>query len=56
MNDLRSKLKSRGSENFGEEVVVTSNISFIIDSFSGNVKYLATHCYGCRVLQRVIEY
>lgn len=31
-------------------------IQFIVDSFSGNVYTLATHPYGCRVIQRILEH
>lgn len=31
-------------------------IQFIVDSFSGQVYALATHPYGCRVIQRILEH
>ncbi len=31
-------------------------VQFIIDAFRGHVPRMATHCYGSRVLQRIIEY
>ena len=31
-------------------------IQFIVDAFSGQVYALATHPYGCRVIQRILEY
>jgi pumilio RNA-binding family len=31
-------------------------IQFIIDSFIGQVYALATHPYGCRVIQRILEH
>ena len=38
------------------ETVSSPQIQFIIDSFSGQVYSLATHPYGCRVIQRILEY
>jgi pumilio RNA-binding family len=34
----------------------TAKVQFIIDSFKNQVRVMATHCYGSRVLQRIIEY
>lgn len=31
-------------------------ISFIVDAFTGQVYALATHPYGCRVIQRILEH
>eukprot|EP00397_Hematodinium_sp_SG-2012_P007940 GEMP01007991.1.p1 GENE.GEMP01007991.1~~GEMP01007991.1.p1 ORF type:complete len:592 (+),score=142.73 GEMP01007991.1:167-1942(+) len=31
-------------------------IQFIVDAFKGCVQRMACHCYGCRVLQRLIEH
>eukprot|EP00392_Amoebophrya_sp_AT5.2_P017011 g17326.t1 len=31
------------------------DLQFIVDSFSGNVRDIAGHRYGCRVIQRIIE-
>jgi pumilio RNA-binding family len=33
-----------------------SDVDFISHVFRGNVKRLASHCYSCRVLQRIFEY
>ncbi len=33
-----------------------SQIQFIVDAFMGHVFMLATHPYGCRVVQRVLEH
>jgi hypothetical protein len=33
-----------------------SQVDWIVNAFSGEVRRMATHCYGCRVLQRIIEY
>ena len=38
------------------ERVAASKIKFIIDAFYGQVYALATHPYGCRVIQRIFEY
>lgn len=38
------------------EVVPAEKIQFIVDAFSGQVHTLATHPYGCRVLQRILEH
>jgi mRNA-binding protein PUF3 len=38
------------------ERVPTEHIQFIIDAFRGQVHTLATHPYGCRVIQRMLEY
>ena len=39
-----------------EQIRPTSRIEFIVGSFSGQVCKLATHPYGCRVIQRVLEH
>lgn len=31
-------------------------IQFIVETFYGQVYHLATHPYGCRVIQRILEY
>jgi len=36
--------------------VPTEHIQFIIEAFKGQVHTLATHPYGCRVIQRMLEY
>ena len=38
------------------ERVPASLIQFIVDAFQGHVYVLATHPYGCRVIQRILEY
>lgn len=38
------------------ERMPTGKVQFIIDAFKGEVRRMATHCYGSRVLQRIIEY
>ncbi len=38
------------------ELVPRQYIGFIIDCFKGRVSELASHSYGCRVIQRVLEY
>lgn len=38
------------------ERVSPENIRFIIDAFYGQVYVLATHPYGCRVIQRIFEH
>lgn len=38
------------------ERVPTQNIQFVIEDFKGSVVTLATHPYGCRVIQRLMEY
>jgi mRNA-binding protein PUF3 len=38
------------------ERVPTEHIQFVIDAFRGQVHVLATHPYGCRVIQRILEY
>src|SRR5688500_11188019 len=37
------------------ERVPAQLIGFIVESFSGQVYSLATHPYGCRVIQRILE-
>ena len=39
-------------EQIGRE---SAQVRFIVDSFDGEVANLATHRYGCRVIQRVLE-
>ncbi len=38
------------------EVIPLEHIRFIIDAFVGQVQNLATHAYGCRVIQRILEH
>ena len=38
------------------ERVPAEHIQFIINSFTGQVQSLATHPYGCRVIQRMLEH
>lgn len=38
------------------ERVPTEHIQFVIEAFRGQVNILATHPYGCRVIQRILEY
>ncbi len=38
------------------ERVPPEHIQFIIDGFHGQVYSLATHPYGCRVIQRIFEH
>ena len=38
------------------ETVEPSRLQFIIDAFKGQVFNLSTHPYGCRVIQRILEY
>jgi mRNA-binding protein PUF3 len=38
------------------ERVPTEHIQFVIEAFRGQVHVLATHPYGCRVIQRILEY
>lgn len=38
------------------ERIPAEHIQFIINSFTGHVQELATHQYGCRVIQRILEY
>ena len=38
------------------ERVPAQHIQFIIDAFHGQVYNLATHPYGCRVIQRMFEH
>lgn len=38
------------------ERVPAEHIQFIINAFTGQVQALATHSYGCRVIQRMLEY
>jgi hypothetical protein len=38
------------------ERVAPEHIKFIIDAFYGQVYSLATHPYGCRVIQRIFEH
>jgi hypothetical protein len=35
---------------------LASRIQFILSSFRGRVKELSMHPYGCRVVQRILEY
>eukprot|EP01063_Lacrimia_lanifica_P019313 TRINITY_DN2648_c0_g1_i1.p1 TRINITY_DN2648_c0_g1~~TRINITY_DN2648_c0_g1_i1.p1 ORF type:complete len:894 (+),score=235.46 TRINITY_DN2648_c0_g1_i1:465-3146(+) len=35
---------------------IPENIEFILRAFLGQVRTLATHAYGCRVMQRILEY
>ena len=37
------------------ECVNPSHLQFIINAFRGQVYDLATHPYGCRVIQRILE-
>ncbi len=36
--------------------ILASRIQFILDTFKGKVKELASHPYGCRVVQRTLEH
>ncbi|XP_074295062.1 pumilio homolog 3-like [Silene latifolia] len=38
------------------ECVPEEHIQFIVESFFDQVVTLSTHCYGCRVIQRVLEH
>jgi pumilio RNA-binding family len=38
------------------ERIPPSVIQFVVDSFTGQVYSLATHPYGCRVIQRILEH
>ena len=38
------------------ERVPTEHIQFVIEAFRGQVHVLAAHPYGCRVIQRILEY
>lgn len=38
------------------EKVPCEYIQFVIDAFVGHVFELATHPYGCRVIQRILEH
>jgi len=38
------------------EKVPLRHVQFIVDAFKGQVFSLATHPYGCRVIQRILEY
>jgi hypothetical protein len=38
------------------ERLAPEHIRFIIDAFYGQVYVLATHPYGCRVIQRIFEH
>lgn len=38
------------------ERVPAEHIQFIVDAFTGEVRRLATHPYGCRVIQRMLEH
>jgi mRNA-binding protein PUF3 len=38
------------------ERVPSEHIQFVIEAFRGQVHPLATHPYGCRVIQRILEY
>lgn len=38
------------------ERIPAEHINFIIDAFTGQVHPLATHPYGCRVVQRLLEH
>ena len=38
------------------ERVPAEHIQFILNSFAGQVQSLATHPYGCRVIQRMLEH
>lgn len=33
-----------------------ADTEFIVLSFLGHIRRIGTHCYGCRVLQKVIEF
>ena len=33
-----------------------NEVNFIVSAFKGNVQHLATHAYGCRVIQRLLEH
>eukprot|EP01061_Rhynchopus_euleeides_P039519 TRINITY_DN6781_c3_g1_i1.p1 TRINITY_DN6781_c3_g1~~TRINITY_DN6781_c3_g1_i1.p1 ORF type:complete len:388 (+),score=141.40 TRINITY_DN6781_c3_g1_i1:61-1164(+) len=35
---------------------IPDNIDFLMRAFIGEVRSLATHAYGCRVMQRILEY
>jgi mRNA-binding protein PUF3 len=37
------------------ERIPAEHIQFVVDAFTGKVGELATHSYGCRVIQRVLE-
>jgi len=39
-----------------ERVQSPEQVQFIVDSFRGQVAAIAAHPYGCRVIQRVLEY
>jgi len=39
-----------------EKIQPSSNLQIIVDSFVNNVAQLATHAYGCRVIQRILEF
>lgn len=49
---------SKAAKNATGEVsaYLSSRIQFIIDAFKGHVKELSSHPYGCRVVQRILEY
>eukprot|EP01066_Platyproteum_vivax_P002234 Platyproteum_vivax@DN12731_c0_g1_i1.p1 len=34
----------------------SQKIQFIVDAFKGQVQRMSTHCYGCRVIQRLLEH
>ena len=38
------------------ERVSPEQVQFIVDSFRGQVAAIASHPYGCRVIQRVLEH
>jgi pumilio RNA-binding family len=38
------------------ECVPPNLIQFIVDGFAGKVLTLASHPYGCRVIQRILEH
>jgi pumilio RNA-binding family len=38
------------------ELVKAQHIQFIVDDFKGQMFNLATHPYGCRVIQRLLEH
>jgi hypothetical protein len=38
------------------ERVASDQVQFIVDSFRGQVAIIASHPYGCRVIQRVLEH
>jgi len=62
-NELRNHVITLVEDPNGNHVIQkclermpAGKVQFIIDAFRSNMRRMATHCYGSRVLQRIVEY